>query len=222
MATKYTAAAYNDTVKYSAIAWAGNGEMIRNLTMTANVVPTDAQHPFTVLNQARSRIKLRINNNTKAAGSRILDYNIEIPELYLLFRQAESCSISPRGVINNAPGSGEKVVGEPDANGFALVKKLTIKHNDNTDGTNKYPWYIAIEHGKALVVQGGNGTRYSQPGSYMCEDKVYINISETDMFSVCFWTYNCVERFIEGTKNFMLKAWNEMQTPQAPVPTAVA
>ncbi len=212
---------FEGTVKYSAIAWASSVKdgikTTRNISIQANVIPTDAQHPFMVLNQVRSKVKFKVLNMTQGKPSVTLDYNLSVPDLCILYEQAKRCYMEGNaGEIKGACGTGEKMVGSPDENGFAPVKKIVINHNANEDGSNRYPWYISIEHGTALAVMNDDGTRYAQPGTYKCESRTYINISEEDMFNLCFWAERCIDIFIEGTKNSMLRAWNNLQKePQA-------
>jgi len=80
--------------------------------------------------------------------------------------------------------SSEKIFGTPDANGYAPVRKLTIgRASKDKDGKErKSPWYVIAENGVGIKANNANGGAYCQSGSYKCERKVLVYLTDQDFY----------------------------------------
>lgn len=78
----------------------------------------------------------------------------------------------------------DKIFGVPDAQGFSIVTRLQIIRYD-TDAQGKrrgYPWLIEIQNGRGIAAKNSNGGKYCKKGSYICDRKARLFLSDRDMF----------------------------------------
>lgn len=79
--------------------------------------------------------------------------------------------------------------------GYAPVQRLTISHQTyRQDGSlSRYPWYINVTNGEALVKVSGSGATSFDPNTLRNTVEAFINVSEEDMFRCL----DRVERYID-------------------------
>lgn len=82
--------------------------------------------------------------------------------------------------------SQEKIFGIPDEQGYSIVTKLQIAryHTDSQGNIRRYPWYVEIQNGRGIADTNANGGKYCRKGSYICDKKVKILVSDQDMFKL--------------------------------------
>lgn len=80
----------------------------------------------------------------------------------------------------------EKIFGEPDENGYSIVRKMTVARydTDSQGRTRRYPWYVEIQNGIGIPVHNANGGTYCQKDSYQCLQKVSLFLNDRDMFAL--------------------------------------
>ena len=74
----------------------------------------------------------------------------------------------------------DKIFGEPDADGRMQVTKFRVAHGDPSK--RKLPWYIEIANGAGIGQKNKVGGTYMQAGSFAELSKVFINLSDKDIF----------------------------------------
>lgn len=87
-------------------------------------------------------------------------------------------------------GNGQKIFGNPDENGYSIVRTLKINRqgsfvqNGNTV-TKNYPWTITIQNGKGIkeVNQKTGGTSCKK-GSFVVEKEAKIVMADGDFFAL--------------------------------------
>ena len=90
----------------------------------------------------------------------------------------------------NFSGNGQKIFGNPDENGYSIVRTLKINRqgsfvqNGNTV-TKNYPWTITIQNGKGIkeVNQKTGGTSCKK-GSFVVEKEAKIVMADGDFFAL--------------------------------------
>ena len=83
--------------------------------------------------------------------------------------------------------SSDKIFGDPDKDGLCQMKKLRFIRQtvDKRSGELlKYPWYVEIDNGKAKKVTNAKGGAYAQSGSYKSLKKVFVRISDLDLYKL--------------------------------------
>lgn len=88
-------------------------------------------------------------------------------------------------VRENTPGftySEDKIFGAPDASGRMAVTKFRIVHGD--PATRKLPWGIEVINGTGIGQKNKVGGTYMQAGSFAEQSKVFINLSDKDVFQL--------------------------------------
>lgn len=88
-------------------------------------------------------------------------------------------------VRENTPGftySEDKIFGAPDASGRMVVTKFRIVHGD--PATRKLPWGIEVINGTGIGQKNKVGGTYMQAGSFAEQSKVFINLSDKDVFQL--------------------------------------
>lgn len=98
--------------------------------------------------------------------------------------------------------SSEKIFGDPDQQGYCSVQKFTIERHeqDNNGQILRCPWRIYIENGRGIKEHNRNGGCYCKGGSYGCDKKAFICLSDADLFTAL----NRVESYT--------KAWESVVT----------
>ena len=74
----------------------------------------------------------------------------------------------------------DKIFGEPDADGRMQVTKFRVAHGDPSK--RKLPWYIEIANGTGIGQKNKVGGTYMQADSFAELSKVFINLSDKDIF----------------------------------------
>lgn len=88
-------------------------------------------------------------------------------------------------------GNGEKIFGEPDKDGYSVVRVLKINRQGSFQKNGEtivknYPWRISIENGKGIKEQNAKTGGFScKKGSYKKEKEVMINMTDGDFFALC-------------------------------------
>lgn len=88
-------------------------------------------------------------------------------------------------VRENTPGftySEDKIFGAPDVSGRMAVTKFRIVHGD--PATRKLPWGIEVINGTGIGQKNKVGGTYMQAGSFAEQSKVFINLSDKDVFQL--------------------------------------
>lgn len=119
-------------------------------------------------------------------GIKLLDYTNGIGTKKI----SAEANLSPDNVLYlyeqiraNTPGfqfTEAKIFGAPDTSGRMTVTKLRIVHSDPSK--RKLPWGIEVGNGTGIGQKNKVGGTYCQPGSYVETAKVFINLSDCDMF----------------------------------------
>lgn len=84
----------------------------------------------------------------------------------------------------------DKIFGAPDETGKSSVTKMRIarqplrKDKDGNMVKSKYPWYIEVTTGKATPISTDKGGKYYEGTSFEQTDKIFVNLSDFDMFSL--------------------------------------
>ena len=80
----------------------------------------------------------------------------------------------------------EKIFGEPDENGYSIVRKMTVARydTDSQGRARRYPWYVEIQNGIGIPAYNANGGTYCQKDSYQCLQKVALFLNDRDMFAL--------------------------------------
>ena len=76
----------------------------------------------------------------------------------------------------------DKIFGSPEADGRMQVTKVRIVHGDPSK--RKLPWYIEVTNGTGIGQKNKVGGTYMQAGSFMGQARVYINLSDRDIFQL--------------------------------------
>ena len=79
-----------------------------------------------------------------------------------------------------------KIFGEPDENGYSIVRKMTVgRHDTDSQGRpRRCPWYVEIQNGIGIPVHNANGGTYCQKDSCQCRQKVALFLNDRDMFAL--------------------------------------
>ena len=80
----------------------------------------------------------------------------------------------------------EKIFGTPDEKGFSIVTKIRIIRatKDPKGNPRNLPWYVEVENGKGIPAKNANGGTYIKPNSFVSIAKVYVNLSDLDLFKL--------------------------------------
>ncbi len=76
----------------------------------------------------------------------------------------------------------DKIFGAPDAEGRMQVTKFRVAHGDPSK--RKLPWYMEIVNGTGIGQKNKVGGTYMQAGSFAEQAKVFINLSDRDIFQL--------------------------------------
>ena len=91
--------------------------------------------------------------------------------------------------------SEDKIFGEPDSQGLAMVTKVVIKRASvGPDGRPRnYPWYVMVENGRGVKEQTPQGGVHMQKGSYQKGKSVFVNINDYDFFRLMHQTTRYIQ-----------------------------
>lgn len=83
--------------------------------------------------------------------------------------------------------SQDKIFGTVDGiNDGGIVTKLMVKRSSvGSDGKPRnYPWYVEVQNGTGIKAKATTGGTYIQANSYTLNNRVYINLSDQDMYKL--------------------------------------
>lgn len=80
----------------------------------------------------------------------------------------------------------DKIFGDTDDKGYSKVSKVRIIRatKDGKGNARKLPWYVEVENGKGIPQSNSNGGTYMKPKSFVSAGKVYVNLSDLDLFNL--------------------------------------
>ena len=90
------------------------------------------------------------------------------------------------GTLNGTILKTTKIFGQPDAQGYAPVRNLSIwrASKDNEGKDRGAPWAISIENGVGIKASNAAGGFYCKPKSFRSERAVTVYCSDQDFFSL--------------------------------------
>ena len=162
-----------------------------------------------------SNIGITVLDYSKGTGDKTVsvEANISSDDLMYVFEKLKI------GLKNFQLPPQDKIFGEPDADGKSKVTKLLIKREHmKGEEESKYPWYIQIENGVGIkAINTSTGGTYIKSGSYKCEAKVGINLTDLDMYRmlsrvqtyVSVWELTFAPRLVRFAKEQMAHAGEE-------------
>ena len=103
----------------------------------------------------------------------------------------------------------DKIFGDTDDKGYSKVSKVRIIRatKDGKGNARKLPWYVEVENGRGIPQSNSNGGTYMKPKSFVSAGKVYVNLSDLDLFNLL----SSVSSYIDCWE----KAKNAVATRQA-------
>lgn len=80
----------------------------------------------------------------------------------------------------------DKIFGDTDDKGYAKVSKVRIIRavKDSKGTVRNLPWYVEVENGKGIPLNNSSGGTYMKPKSFISAGKVYVNLSDLDLFNL--------------------------------------
>lgn len=112
----------------------------------------------------------------------------------------------------------DKIFGDTDDKGYSKVSKVRIIRatKDGKGNARKLPWYVEVENGKGIPQSNSNGGTYMKPKSFVSAGKVYVNLSDLDLFNLL----SSVSSYIDCWEHaiapaLITKAKNAVATRQA-------
>ena len=99
--------------------------------------------------------------------------------------------------VNVFQMSKEKIFGETDEDGNKTVTKLFVMRNpvDKNGNIMNYPWYIQIENGVGEPQKTKTGGTFCKSGSYVCKNRVGINMNDEDLFCLLARAVSLIDSF---------------------------
>ena len=112
----------------------------------------------------------------------------------------------------------DKIFGDTDDKGYSKVSKVRIIRatKDGKGNARKLPWYVEVENGRGIPQSNSNGGTYMKPKSFVSAGKVYVNLSDLDLFNLLSSVssyIDCWEHAI--APSLITKAKNAVATRQA-------
>lgn len=181
----------------------------KTFSITPKPVPTDKRNPYKLLDQNGSKVRFMINDHSGTAKN-WAQANISVPEMDTLLNVVnQACA----GMIKDwSMPQQVKIFGDKDEKGYMIVSKFAVSRTSlGKDGQpKKFPWYIAIEKGKGIGLEGkAKGSVYMKSGSYVQETAVYINLTDEDFKGMLFWTSKLFDVFLQATKHTVIDGYAE-------------
>jgi hypothetical protein len=128
-----------------------------------------------------STIGIVLQDYTNGKGSKNIRVmaNISPDEAQFIFSRMQAC-------VETFDFTADKIFGATDANGYASMTKLKIVRVpvDKSGQKRNYPWTIYIENGKGIKARGSTGGTFCKSGSYICENKAFINLTDLDFYKL--------------------------------------
>ena len=80
----------------------------------------------------------------------------------------------------------DKIFGDTDDKGYSKVSKVRVIRatKDGKGNARKLPWYVEVENGRGIPQSNANGGTYMKPKSFVSAGKVYVNLSDLDLFNL--------------------------------------
>ena len=117
----------------------------------------------------------------------------------------------------------DKIFGDTDDKGYSKVSKVRVIRatKDGKGNARKLPWYVEVENGRGIPQSNANGGTYMKPKSFVSAGKVYVNLSDLDLFNLL----SSVSSYIDCWEHaiapaLITKAKNAVATRQASQRTA--
>lgn len=121
-------------------------------------------------------------------------------------------------------GNGTKIFGEPDQNGYSIVRTIKINRqgsyvSNGVTVAKNYPWTIVIQNGKGIKETSATGGTMCRKGSFTSEKEASINLSDGDFFALfdaansylAAWESYCAHAFIKQNEEAILAYEEEMR-----------
>ncbi len=112
----------------------------------------------------------------------------------------------------------DKIFGNADDKGYSKVSKVRVIRatKDGKGNARKLPWYVEVENGRGIPQSNANGGTYMKPKSFVSAGKVYVNLSDLDLFNLL----SSVSSYIDCWEHaiapaLITKAKNAVATRQA-------
>lgn len=112
----------------------------------------------------------------------------------------------------------DKIFGDTDDKGYSKVSKVRVIRatKDGKGNARKLPWYVEVENGRGIPQSNANGGTYMKPKSFVSAGKVYVNLSDLDLFNLL----SSVSSYIDCWEHaiapaLITKAKNAVATRQA-------
>jgi len=88
------------------------------------------------------------------------------------------------GFYDGAIFASEKIFGQPDENGYAPVRKLTISriHVDKEKKPRAYPWVVNVENGVGIKDHNANGGSHCRKDSFIGQSKVGVFLTDQEFY----------------------------------------
>lgn len=101
----------------------------------------------------------------------------------------------------------DKIFGELDQDGYSRVSKIRILRapKDNKGNIRNLPWYVEIDNGKAIPQKNVAGGTYMKAKSYISEKKVYVNLSDLDLFKLLRRVSSFIDAWEKAIAPFLIK-----------------
>ena len=108
-------------------------------------------------------------------------------------------------------GNGQKIFGEPDQDGLCKVRVIYINrqmsYTQNGKVINKnYPWKVRIQNGRGVKEKNAVTGGYTcKEGTFRCEKKAEINLSDGDFFALFDKAVNYINAWEQYYANYFVK-----------------
>jgi len=142
---------------------------------------------------SRLRMVLCDYKNKEQGGSISVYFNFSKEELNALLFDIERCQMINTLEFNQHM---DKIFGEPDANGYSQVTKFSVSRQikDQNGTVKNYPIFISIENGRGIKNKTQTGGCAIKGGSYVCDKKAFINLTDKDFSDLLKEGINFIER----------------------------
>ena len=119
-------------------------------------------------------------SNGKGENNIKTEANISPAEARYIFARAQA----GLGFYDGIVFASEKIFGQPDENGYAPVRKLTIGriHADKDKKPRNYPWCVTIENGVGIKDHNSNGGSHCRKDSFVSQSKVGVFLTDQEFF----------------------------------------
>lgn len=112
----------------------------------------------------------------------------------------------------------DKIFGDTDDKGYSKVSKVRVIRatKDGKGNARKLPWYVEVENGRGIPQSNANGGTYMKPKSFVSAGKVYVNLSDLDLFNLLSSVSSYIDCWEHAIASALItKAKNAVATRQA-------